>query len=101
MNASKFCQVVAIIALVCFQGAVGKTQPNGSSRANVASGQAADSGNDKYAAYQIDGFATPSKLAAQRSHTPAGEDERNFAVFTGVVVVVLVFGLVQVFFKKN
>jgi hypothetical protein len=56
---------------------------------------------DKYAGYQIDGFATASKLAAQRSHTPAGEDERNFAVFTGLVVIIIVGFFSTFIFGKN
>lgn len=56
---------------------------------------------NKYAGYTIDGVASASKLAAQRSHTVAGEDERNFAVFTGIVVVVIVIGFTQIVFNKK
>lgn len=56
---------------------------------------------NKYAGYEVDAFSSASKLAAQRSHTPAGEDERNFAVFTGIVVVLVVVFLSQILFKKN
>ena len=51
----------------------------------------------KYEAYTIDGFASASKLAAQRSHTVAGKDERNFAIFTGLVVIfiIIVFSKIQ------
>jgi hypothetical protein len=45
----------------------------------------------KYDGYSIDGFATASKLAAQRSHTVAGKDERNFAVFTGITVALIIY----------
>lgn len=57
--------------------------------------------NSKYPGYTIDGYATASQLAAQRSHTPAGEDERNFAVFTGITVVFVVFFLAQMVFKRD
>lgn len=49
----------------------------------------------KYEGYSIDGFATASKLAAQRSHTVAGKDERNFAVFTGITVVLIIYFFTQ------
>lgn len=57
--------------------------------------------NNKYAGYEVDAFSSASKLAAQRSHTPAGEDERNFAVFTGIVVILIVVFLSQILFKRN
>lgn len=56
---------------------------------------------NKYAGYTIDGVASASQLAAQRSHTVAGEDERNFAVFTGIVVVLIVIGFSQIVFNKK
>lgn len=49
----------------------------------------------KYEGYEIDAFTTASKLAAQRSHTVAGEDERNFEIFTGITVVIIVYFLTQ------
>jgi hypothetical protein len=60
-----------------------------------------ESENSKYPGYTIDGYATASQLAAQRSHTPAGEDERNFAVFTGITVIFIVFFLAQMIFKRD
>ncbi len=68
-------------------------------------GQAAvknDDGQDpKYAGYTIDGFATASQLAAQRSHTVAGKDERNFAIFTGITAILIVYFFTQfTFFDK-
>jgi len=44
-----------------------------------------------YAAYKADGFTSASKLAAQRSHTVAGKDERNFAIFSGITVILMVY----------
>lgn len=55
----------------------------------------------KYPGYTIDGYATASQLAAQRSHTPAGEDERNFAIFTGITVIFIVYFLTQIVFKRD
>jgi hypothetical protein len=46
---------------------------------------------DRYAAYKVDGFTSASKLAAQRSHTVAGKDERNFAIFSGISVILIVY----------
>jgi len=57
--------------------------------------------SSKYPGYTIDGFATASQLAAQRSHTPAGEDERNFAVFTGIVVILIIGFVSQIIFKSD
>jgi hypothetical protein len=56
----------------------------------------------KYEGYTIDGFATASKLAAQRSHTVAGKDERDFAIFTGLVVIFIIifFSKIQFFDKE-
>jgi|GEM_PF-1491191 len=48
-----------------------------------------------YEGYEIDAFTTASKLAAQRSHTVAGKDERNFEIFTGITVVLMVYFLTQ------
>lgn len=56
---------------------------------------------NKYAGYSMDGVTSASKLAAQRSHTVAGEDERNFAIFTGIVVVLIVVGFTQIVFNKK
>jgi hypothetical protein len=46
--------------------------------------------NTKYLGYSVDGRTSASVLAAQRSHTVAGKDERNFAIFTGIVVILIV-----------
>jgi hypothetical protein len=55
----------------------------------------------KYAAYLVDGTTSASKLAAQRSHTVAGKDERNFAIFTGITAVLIVYFFTQFkFFDK-
>jgi len=66
-------------------------------------GKAKDSkpADDKYLGYSVDGRASASILAAQRSHTVAGKDERNFAVFTGIVVVVIVYIFLQFAFKNR
>lgn len=61
----------------------------------------AESEDVKYAAYLIDGTASASKLAAQRSHTVAGKDERNFSIFTGITVILMVYFFSQFeFFDK-
>lgn len=52
----------------------------------------------KYEAYEIDGFTSASKLAAQRSHTVSGKDERNFAIFTGLVVIFIIIFLSKIQF---
>ncbi len=57
--------------------------------------------NIKYSGYSMDGVTSASKLAAQRSHTVAGQDERNFAVFTGVVVIMIVVFFSQIVFNKK
>lgn len=58
-------------------------------------------GEDKYLGYSMDGVTSASKLAAQRSHTVAGKDERNFAVFTGITVIFIIFIFTQIkFFDK-
>ena len=55
----------------------------------------------KYLGYTIDGVATASQLAAQRSHTVSGKDERNFAVFTGITVILIIYFFTQFkFFDK-
>jgi hypothetical protein len=55
----------------------------------------------KYAAYSVDGITSASKLAAQRSHTVAGKDERNFAIFTGITVIFMIYFFSQFdFFNK-
>ena len=56
--------------------------------------------NTKYLGYSVDGITSASKLAAQRSHTVAGKDERNFAIFTGIVVILIIFFLSQIEFSK-
>lgn len=57
--------------------------------------------DDKYAGYSMDGVASASQLAAQRSHTVSGKDERNFAIFTGITVVLIIFFFTQFkFFDK-
>lgn len=61
----------------------------------------AESEDAKYAAYSVDGITSASKLAAQRSHTVAGKDERNFAIFTGITVILMVYFFSQFeFFDK-
>ena len=60
-----------------------------------------DARNGKYAGYSMDGVTSASKLAAQRSHTVAGEDERNFAVFTGIVVISIVIFVAQIILNKK
>jgi hypothetical protein len=56
---------------------------------------------DKYRAYSMDGVTSASKLAAQRSHTVAGKDERNFAIFTAISVVLIIYFFSQFeFFDK-
>ncbi len=55
----------------------------------------------KYSGYSMDGVTSASKLAAQRSHTVAGQDERNFAIFTGVVVIMIVVFFSQIVFNKK
>lgn len=49
----------------------------------------------------MDGFTSASKLAAQRSHTVAGKDERNFAVFTGITVILIVMFFAQIIMDKK
>ncbi|MBK8815766.1 MAG: hypothetical protein IPN42_09795 [Methylococcaceae bacterium] len=57
--------------------------------------------DDKYRAYSMDGVTSASKLAAQRSHTVAGKDERNFAIFTSITVVLIIYFFSQFeFFDK-
>ena len=52
----------------------------------------------KYLGYSVDGRTSASVLAAQRSHTVAGKDERNFAIFTGIVVILIVIFFSQIEF---
>ena len=60
-----------------------------------------ESEDAKYAAYSVDGITSASKLAAQRSHTVAGKDERNFAIFTGITAILIVYFFSQFeFFDK-
>jgi hypothetical protein len=55
----------------------------------------------RYASYSIDGITSASKLAAQRSHTVAGKDERNFAIFTGITAILMIYFFSQFeFFDK-
>jgi hypothetical protein len=56
---------------------------------------------DKYAGYSMDGWTSASKLAAQHSHTVAGNDERNFAVFSGVVAILMVVFVSQIILGKK
>ncbi len=64
--------------------------------ANKASKQTANKNpDDKYWAYSMDGVTSASKLAAQRSHTVAGKDERNFAIFTAITVILIIYFLTQ------
>lgn len=55
----------------------------------------------KYSGYSADGRTSPSVLAAQRSHTPAGKDERNFSVFTGIAAILIIYFLIQIFYKRR
>ncbi len=60
-----------------------------------------ESEGSKYATYSVDGITSASKLAAQRSHTVAGKDERNFSIFTGITVIFMVYFFSQFgFFDK-
>ncbi|ESS72639.1 hypothetical protein MGMO_53c00980 [Methyloglobulus morosus KoM1] len=60
-----------------------------------------ESADPKYAAYLVDGTTSASKLAAQRSHTVAGKDERNFAIFSGITAILIVYFFSQFeFFDK-
>lgn len=58
-------------------------------------------GETKYLGYSVDGRTSPSVLAAQRSHTVAGRDERNFAVFTGIAAILIIYFLIQIVFKRR
>jgi hypothetical protein len=100
---------LTVILVVVFL-AVGftPTHTSSASRSSVANVQTSEvkskadvAKNSTYEGYTIDGYATASQLAAQRSHTPAGEDERNFAVFTGLVVILIVMMVSQVISKRG
>ncbi len=57
--------------------------------------------DDKYRVYSMDGVTSASKLAAQRSHTVAGKDERNFAIFSAISVFLIIYFFSQFeFFDK-
>ncbi len=57
--------------------------------------------DDKYLGYKMDGVTSASKLAAQRSHTVAGKDERNFAIFTAITAIFIIYFFSQFeFFDK-
>lgn len=68
------------------------TQPTVQKQAKPIRNQDPD---DKYWAYSMDGVTSASKLAAQRSHTVAGKDERNFAIFSAVTVVLIIYFFTQ------
>ncbi len=64
-------------------------------------GKSDNQDKDKYLGYSVDGRTSASVLAAQRSHTVAGEDERDFAVFTGIVVIFIVIFFSQIDFLNK
>ncbi|CAG7857526.1 hypothetical protein MCAMS1_02388 [biofilm metagenome] len=74
---------------------IDNTQKNSPTTGTIESKPLKYGAGSKYEGYSIDGFATASKLAAQRSHTVAGKDERNFAVFTGITVVLIIYFFTQ------
>lgn len=49
-------------------------------------------------AYPVDGRTSASVLAAQRSHTVAGQDEARFAIFSGLAVIGLIVFFTQIMF---
>lgn len=105
MNMKTLLQILAlVIAIQGVMPTVVLSAPGQTTAKNQASEtkyKTKEPKSSKYPGYTIDGYATASQLAAQRSHTPAGEDERNFAVFTGIVVILIVVFLTQIMFKKN
>jgi hypothetical protein len=96
--------VVSIILTMCpiTQPATanpGNTNPSAAqTKTKAKSNEQADT---KYLGYSVDGRTSASVLAAQRSHTVAAKDERNFAIFTGIVVVFIIVFFTQIeFFDK-
>lgn len=91
---------VVVLMLTIFVGTVyadnsGATGSSDSQRQSQTQAKNNQNQDPKYAAYKIDGFATASKLAAQRSHTVSGEDERKFAIFTGITVILIIYFFTQ------
>lgn len=101
MKAIRFSLIVAFAVMTITYAkdgnAVSKNQLNKQAQFKSRN----ESEDAKYAAYSVDGITSASKLAAQRSHTVAGKDERNFAIFTGITVILIVYFFSQFeFFDK-
>lgn len=48
------------------------------------------SAREQYTGYTVDGRTSASVLAAQRSHSIAGKDETNFAIYSGATVICMI-----------
>jgi hypothetical protein len=81
--------------------AANPNNPNTPSTQAVSKAKPNEPVDTKYLGYSVDGRTSASVLAAQRSHTVAGKDERNFAIFTGIVVILMIIFFSQIEFYNK
>lgn len=102
-------KVIRLFLLILFLAVTGAAYSAGgnsnvtkvSASQNEAKAKADIDYDDKYLGYKMDGVTSASKLAAQRSHTVAGKDERNFAIFTAITAIFIIYFFSQFeFFDK-
>jgi hypothetical protein len=103
MNMTRTLVLAAILAFPGFAlyAAANPSKTDVATAKHAAKAKTAGNESGKYEGYAVDGSASASKLAAQRSHTVAGREERNFAIFTGITVIFIIYFIIRFeFFDK-
>ena len=101
MSAKTFLFVFILLTVPLAYSAGASERANSQANPVETTAKPYNAKSEKYPGYSMDGVTSASKLAAQRSHTVAGEDERNFAIFTGVVMISIVVFVTQIVMNKK